>query len=518
MRIQNSVMNIFFGISGQLISIIMSFSVRTVFIYTLGIEYLGVDGLFTSILMMLSLANLGFDTAMIYSLYKPLAEKNQFKIQALMNLYRKAYRLIGIIVLLIGLLLIPFLSDLMNGTTNIENIHIIYILFLINSAASYFFIYKQSVIIADQRNYIISKIHSVYIILSNIIQILILITVESYIAVLSVQVIFRIVENIHIAKMSGKLYPFLIEKNNSKLSKRERKDFFANLYSLMLYKISGVVINGTDNIIISFYIGITAVGVYSNYLLIIATLSTFLGYIFYSVTASVGNLIVTEGSEKKYFIFRVINFSNFWIYGFCVVSLWNLINPFITLWLGEQYIFNKFVVFAIILNFYTTGMQNASTTFRETTGLFKKGKYRPIVAAGINIAFSIILAKQIGIAGIFLGTVISRLCTYFWYDPYIIFKYVFQKPVKVHFIKYILFTFIVLIASLITDLIASNIIFHYPLVNFVVRGILCIIIPNLIVYIFFRKTEEFIYLMTIIKQITNKIFNKVMLKNNSYNV
>ncbi|CAM3963186.1 lipopolysaccharide biosynthesis protein [Lederbergia lenta] len=508
MRIQNSVMNMFFGLSGQFISMIMSFIVRTVFIYTLGIEYLGVDGLFSSILIMLSLANLGFDTAMVYSLYRPLAEKDKYKIQALMNLYKKAYRIIGFIVLLIGLLLIPFLPYIMNGSTNIEHIHIIYMLFLIQSASSYYFVYKQSIIIADQRNHIISKIHSVFIIISNFVQIIILLSVGNYIVVLSMQLVFRIIENAYIAKKATRLYPFLKEKNTAKLSKKDSKLFYENLYSLFLYKISGVVINGTDNIVISLFIGITYVGIYSNYLLIITTLSTLLGYVFYSVTASVGNLVVTESLDKKYFIFRVINFLNFWIFGFCTVCLWNLLNPFITIWLGEQYVFNKFVVFAIVLNFFTAGMQNASTTFRETTGLFKKGKYRPILAAGINIVVSIILAKQIGIAGVFLGTVISRLCTYFWYDPYVIFKYVFQKSVGIHFVKYILFTFIVVFASFVTDLLASNIFLHQKFVNFALRCILCVSILNIIVYFLFRNSEEFKYLLDIMKKIKNKLFVK----------
>ena len=193
--------------------------------------------------------------------------------------------------------------------------------------------------------------------------------------------------------------------------------FIKNLYSLFLYKISGVVIHGTDNIVISLFIGIKWVGVYSNYLLIISTITTLVSYIFYSITASVGNLIVSESAEKKHFVFRVINFANFWVFGFCVVCLWNLINPFISIWLGEKYLFSIFVVFSILLNFYTAGMQNASTTFRETTGLFSKGKYRPIFAAIINIVASVFLTQFIGIAGVFLGTVISRVTNLFLVRP-----------------------------------------------------------------------------------------------------
>ncbi|RDW20414.1 lipopolysaccharide biosynthesis protein [Oceanobacillus chungangensis] len=504
MRIQNSLNNMIFGISGQIISLVMGFVVRTVFIYTLGIEYLGVDGLFTSILLMLSLANLGFDTAMIYSLYKPLAENDTYKIQALMNLYKKAYRIIGLIVLTIGLSLLPFLPFLMNGDTNIKNINLIYILFLLQSATSYYFVYKQSIIIADQRNHVISKIHSIFTIISNIPLIILLLTTRNYIAVLSTQVVFRIIENAYIANKANKLYPFLKESNNASLAKEDRKLFYENLYSLFLYKISGVIINGTDNIIISIFAGITWVGIYSNYLLIISTISTLISYLFHSITASVGNLNVKESKEKKYFIFRVINFANFWIYGFCAICLWNLINPFISLWLGEQYLLDMFIVFAIILSFYTAGMQNATTTFRETTGLFKKGKYRPLIAAGLNIIVSIVLIKFIGIAGVFLGTVISRLCVYFWYDPFVIFKFVFYRSVKSHFIRYISFTLLVVITIVLTNFIGSNFFNSNAIINIVFRSAICLIVPNIIFLILFRKSKEFLYLWKIVRNMANK--------------
>lgn len=503
MRIQNSLKNMFFGLSGQIISTVMGFIVRTVFVYTLGVEYLGVDGLFTSILTMLSLANLGFDTAMIYSLYKPLAENDTYYIQALMNLYQKAYRLIGIIVLIIGLSLLPFLPHMMNGNTTIKNLNIIYLLFLINSASSYYFVYKQSIIIADQRNHIISKIHSVFTILSNLIQILLLLVTENFIIVLSAQIAFRIIENIYIANKANKLYPYIKEKNNSELSKGDKKHFFENLYALLLYRVSGVVINGSGNIIMSVFIGISSVGVYSNYMLIINTLTTFLSHLFYSVTASIGNLNVKESTEKKYFIFKVLQFTNFWVYGFCTICLWNLINPFIAIWLGKQFVFNKFIVLVILLNLFTSGMQNAPTTFRDTTGLFKKGKYRPIIAAILNIVISIILVQKLGIVGALLGSVISRVFTYFWYDPYVIYKFVFKKSVMEYFVRYLIFVLLVITSAIITDT-AGNIVHTNSYLDIVIRGTLCLIIPNLIFYIAFRKIDEFRYIWGIFEKATNR--------------
>lgn len=504
MRIQNSLKNMFFGLAGQIVSLVMGFLVRTVFIYTLGVEYLGIEGLFSSVLMLLSLANLGFDTAIIYSLYKPLSENNKVKIQAYMNLYEKAYRIVGIIVLIIGLVLLPFIPYLINGQTNINNINIIYLLFLLSSVSSYFFVYKQSIIIANQQSHIISKIHSIFTLLSNSLQIFLLLVFENYIMVLILQLTFRVVENIYISRVTIKMYPFLTENKKVRLSKDEKTEFFGNLYALLLYKISGVVINGTDNIIISKFVSIIAVGIYSNYLLIISTLNTFLSYLFYSVTASVGNLNTEEDIEKKYFIFRVLTFVNSWIYGFCSVCLWCLINPFINIWLGEQYTFSKTIVFVIVLNFFTTGMQNSCTTYRETTGLFKKGKYRPIFAAVINIVFSIFLSLKLGIAGVILGTVISRLFTYFWYDPYVIYRFVFKRPVWPYFINYIRVLSLVIALALITDFLGDSLLYTST-TNLIIRMILCLIIPNYIMYIFWGKSEEFKYINTILGQLKKKI-------------
>jgi len=503
MRIRNSLTNVLFGLSGQLLSMSLGFIVRTVFIHTLGVQYLGVDGLFSSILMMLSLANLGFDTAIIYSLYQPLAEHDIGAIQALMNFYKKAYRYIGMVVLAIGLSLLPFLPHLINGKTTVTHLHLIYILFVLQSVSSYYFVYKQSIIIADQHNHRISKIHSGFIVLSNGLQILLLLATHFYIAVLSVQIVCRIMENIYIAHKANQWYPYIGKNNKAQLSKTERKAFLGNMYSLMLYKISGVVINGTDNIVISAFIGVAWVGKYANYLLILSTINTLLGYVFYSITASVGHLHITENAAKKYFIFRVMNFTNFWIFGLCTVCLWNLFNPFIHLWLGKQFVFAPFIVFAILLNFYTAGMQGAATTFRDTTGLFKKGKYRPVIAAIINIGLSIILVQSMGIAGVFLGTVFSRLCTYLWYDPYVIFKFVFFEPVKVYFLNYAMFGLLVVGSAFITEIVANLYVAGTVVGAFgsiAIKAALCLIIPNVIFYLYYRNSAEFNYIRGLVKR------------------
>jgi O-antigen/teichoic acid export membrane protein len=503
MRIRNSVRNIFFGLTGQLVSVLMGFLFRTVFIYKLGVDYLGIDGLFTSILLMLSLANLGFDTAMVYSLYKPLAEKDLSKIQALMNLFKQAYRIIGLIVLIIGLLIMPFLPSLISSENEIDNLNIIYLLFLINSVSSYYFVYYHSIIIADQRTFIISKIHSLFIIVSQVSQIVFLMVLPIYILILIIQIAFRIVENIYIAKKSKELYPYLKDVEKKSLSKNEKIAFFKNLYALFLYKVSGVVINGTDNIIIAKFLGLKWVGMYSNYLLIIFTIETFLSYIFNSVKASIGNVNVSENDEMKFFIFKVLHFLNFWFYGLVTVVLINLLNPLMNLWLGPNYVFNELIVIAILLNFITSGMQTACTTFRETSGIFIKGKYTPIIAAFVNLAVSIILVQLIGFIGVLLGTVISRVVTYFWFDPFILHKYIFNKSVSRYFFRYFSYFFVIIFAAYTTRLISQHIWIANLYVEFIVLGLCSFIMVNLIFFVFYSRSEEFRYLLKVFTRIRN---------------
>jgi len=504
MRIRNSLNNMLFGLLGQVISMIMGFIVRTVFIVTLGIEYLGVNGLFSDILMLLSLANLGFETAIIYSLYKPLAEKDTTKIQAYMRLYGKAYRIIGIVILAVGLAPVPFLEHLIHGEVNVPHLEIIYVLFLCNTAFSYFFVYKQAVFVADQKQHVISKVNSVYALLWNLLQIALLMLTYNYIVVLVAQIISGIVKNVYISRLANKRYAFLQQRKVKPLESGERTDFFSNLRSLMMYKVSGVVINGTNNIVISKIFGVIWVGLYSNYFLILTTLNTFLGYIFFSITASVGNMNVTESKERKHFIYRVLQMANFLVFGVCFVCLWNVLNPLVEVWLGKDFLLDKAILLTILINFYTSGMQNASTAFRDTTGMFRKARYSPVVAAIANIAFSVYFAYLLGMAGVFMGSIISRLLTYFWVDPYTLHKHVFEQRLLPYFVTYFRYGVLVASAAGICEVVFLFTDFS-PSLDAVLRLMLGSVVSGILFYAAVRNSEEFKYLMNIGKSYALKL-------------
>ncbi|MGU8276704.1 lipopolysaccharide biosynthesis protein [Clostridium perfringens] len=499
-RIENSIKNISIGLGGQVLSLLLSFINRTIFINTLGEQYLGINGLFSSILSVLSLAELGIGSAIIYNMYKPLADNDNKKIQMLINLYRNLYHIIGIVVGILGMLLIPFLDFVIKGNIDIPNLKIIYILFLSNSVLSYFFAYKRSILIADQKNYLINIYQYLFNIIQIIIQVVILKLTNNFIFYLLIQCISGLLLNIYISKQANKLYPFIRKRNSISLEKNEKIKIFKNVYAMFMYKINGVILNSTDNIVISMFIGISYVGLYSNYLLIVNSVIMILDIIFSSLTSSIGNLNAIESKAKKYEVFNTINFIAFWIYGFSSICLYCLLNPFIEVWLGKGYLLDNFTVLIIILNFYTSGMQYATCAYRDTTGLFWNGRYLPILASILNIFFSIFLAPKLGIAGVILGTILSRVFTYFWFDPKIIYKNIFNTPVKIYFLKYSFYTFIVIITGLISVKVTS-IMGNISFFSFIISIILCVLISNTIFLIVFFRSKEF-------KQII-KIFFKI---------
>ena len=331
--------NLTIGIAGQLFNLILGFVSRTVFIQQLGVVYLGVSGLFSNIFSILSLVELGIGSAIIFSLYKPIAEKDEIKIRTLMNLYAKLYRTIGVTIFILGLSLLPFLKFLIKDQTDITNLSLIFLLYLFDTVISYFFSYKRSLFNADQKAYINIINDNIYLFLSKIIQISVLIITQSFIVFLLIQILFNFLSNLSISIKAKKSYPYIKSKSRDKLSSEEFKSIKKNIVSIFLLKAGGVVVNGTDNILISSFIGIVWVGIYSNYLLLIGIIQTLINQIFTPMTASIGNLINSKSKERSLEVFYRVYFLNFLIYGFCSICLFILLNPFIKLWIGEEFLF-----------------------------------------------------------------------------------------------------------------------------------------------------------------------------------
>lgn len=500
-RTENSIINSAMSIVTQVLTVVLNFAVKTVFIKMLNDEYLGVNGLFTNIITMLSLADLGIGIAIPYSLYKPLANKDEHKINVLMNFYKKVYTIIGIAVLLIGLSLTPFLGLIIKDIPkNVPHLSLIYILFVIHSASSYFFVYKKFLIDSDQKGYITSRIIFTFSTLLSIIQIILLVTTKNYILFLLSSIILVIIQNIYISSKANKLYPFIRNKTDEKLEKEDMEGIKKNVSSLFIYKVGTVIMNGTDNIIISKFIGLIIVGFYSNYVLIINSITTVLNQIFNAITSSIGNLVVTTNKKRSKEVYDNLNFANFWLYALFGVCIIVLINPFINIWIGKKYVMGFSIVFLLVLNFYVLGMQSVTNSFRNAYGLFWIAKYRPIIMVIINIVISVVLVQFIGIEGVLIGTLISRLVTTAWLDPYIVHKYGFEISPKSYYIDYlkylVIFIAISIILNYFVSMIAINNIFILILI-----AILVVISVNVILVLLFFKTSEFNYFYDKIKKI-----------------
>jgi len=509
--------NAWVGIGSQIFTLLLSFISRTIFISFLNKEYLGINGLFSNILTMLSFVEMGLGTAVIYSMYKPLAINDNDKLKALVNFYKKAYQIIGLTILILGLLVIPFMGVLIKETPDIkENLILIYILFLLGTVIPYFFSHKTSIITADQKNYIVILYNQAFKSIQIVFQILVLIFTRNYILYLITQILFCLITYVALSIKSDKLYPFLKDNKNSVLNEDEKKSIITNVKSVFLYKFSPAILNGTDNIIISSCIGLAAVGIYSNYYLITNSLVIMLSQLNNSFTASIGNLNAIEKTEKKEQVFYKIMYISFILYGICAILIFSLINDFINVWVGEEYLLSLFTVFTIVLYFYIDGLQYPVYAYRNTTGLFVKSKYTPIFEVIINIVLSIILANLIGLPGVFLATSISKLLVFWWVDPYLIYKYIFKTKLSKYFITYFKYFFMICFTGLISYLISSL----FPVTSYLtwfLKAVIISIIVVIILILFTFKTKEFKELKQIALNYITKIINifkNKFLKNN----
>ena len=507
-RTANSIRNILTGFMGQGIQLILGFVNRLVFIRCLNAEYLGVNGLFTNILSMLSLAELGIGTAIVYELYRPLAEKDEKKIASLMRFYQKAYCGIGLLIAVAGMCVIPFLNIMIAEPPKInENLVLIYCIFLFNTASSYFFSYKSSILTADQKNYLVVGINYIIVFVQSILQIIILLVTRNFILYLICQSVGTLTYNVIISRVADKRYPSIRGKNIQPLDEDSRKGLFKNIKALIIIKIGGVLVNSTDNIIISSIKGLAATGLNSNYTFLLNTLNSILQQIFNGITASVGNVNAVETNEKKKKMFKIINFLNFWLFAWCTIAFIILANSIVSICFGTRYILGQNIVIISAINFYVVGMQNAVWTYKTTMGLFDYGKYLVVGTGVINIILSIILGQKWGLFGILLATFISRIVTNVWYDPYAVLKYGFKDNPMEYFGTYIKYLIVGVMTFTITRICAS-IITGNMLVMFIWKLIICILIPNILFIIIFCRQEEFIYLKEKSKGIVNKLKKK----------
>lgn len=502
MRTDNTIKNVIMNFLYNFLNYGLRFVSRIIFVKTLAEVYLGVNGLLSNILGILSLTELGIGTAIGYSLYKPLAEKDNEKVRSLMDFYKKAYQIIALVVLVLGLLLLPLLPYLIKENTTIKNLNIIYVIYLLNMVIGYLFSYKRTLIISDQKRYKIVPFVMLFSIITVVFQIIVLLAFRSYIIYLLVQTICILLENIIVNKYIDKQYPFIKSINKPKpISKNELTIIKTKIKALLLHKVGSYTLTSTDNLIISKLIGIITVGIYSNYSLIIGMISSLIYVLTSNVTASLGNLIATEKPEKSLSVFNEMNLICFILYGISSICLINLFNPFIEFVFGEKYLLEMIVVYVIVTNHYLTGMNNAVISIQTAAGLYEKDKYIPLIQSLVNLIVSIYLGIKIGLVGVFIGTIVSTMLPLI-IKPFVVYKYVFKEKLIVYFKEFIIQLFIVVISIILTQAMINYTNIGNIYLDIIIRLLISLLIPGIIVYIFYRDTKSF-------HDVINRIINSI---------
>ncbi|MDR2042824.1 MAG: lipopolysaccharide biosynthesis protein [Clostridium sp.] len=501
-RAEYSARNTTIAVTSNTAAILMGYAVRVVFTHTLSESYVGVSGLFTDILNILNLSEMGIGAAVTYALYLPVARGDREKQKSLMRLFRLFYRLTAAAVALLGLAVVPFLGILTGNPPEVKQLTLIYLMYLTNTSISYLFTYKRTVVDAHQLIYIGTLYQTVFLILQDVVQIGILLLTRDFLLFLSVYLVCTLGANLGISRKADKLYPYLKEKNRLPLPQEEKRDIYRNIRAMLLHKLGHVAVNNTDHILLSVMAGISTVGIYSNYFLLVASVAQVLDKIFQGITASVGNLGVTENAKRVRRIFDASCFIGQWMYGLGAICLFECLNPFVEISFGASYLFPEEVVLLLCLNFWITGMRRAVLVFRDSLGLFWFDRYKSVLEALLNLAVSIALGFRLGVLGIFLGTAVSTLLTSSWVEPYMLYKHHLDgkgakasgvRSLGLYFLRYVYSGAVLAGVWFLTDFLC-RMVQGSPVMVLLFRVAVCAAAPNLLLFLAYRRNKEFLFL------------------------
>ena len=493
MRTRYSIINMLFNIGGQFLTMLLSFINRMVFIRCLSAEYLGVNGLFTDVLSILNFAELGIGTAMVFSMYEPAARDDEQKLARLMNLYKWMYRAVAASVLLFGLVLLPFLPYLIKGGEGIEHITLIYMIYVLGSASSYLLSYKNSIYQAYQKGYICAGWSMACECIKTVSQITVLLLTRNFILYLAVQQAIQFLPNIMVSRMVDKEFPYLKECHELP-EREERNGILKNIGAMSMHKLATVIVRNTDSLLMSSFIGLATVGLYSNYRLVLNALNNLLNKFATAFSGSVGNFAALENSDRLYQVYKEMDFLFFVQSAYLTGGLMMLFNPLIELLFGREYCFPMTTVAIIVTEFYISRMRQTNLLFREVMGLFWNDRYKAVAESIINLVASLVLVRQYGVTGIIWGTIISTLCTCAWVEPYIFLKYgvqdAWQKKLRDYFAEYLKRTLLTAAVSAAAVLWVQR----FPVGNFgifILDGLLYTAVFAGVIVLFYRGSEEY---------------------------
>lgn len=479
-----------FGYVATLTTVIIGFVSRTVFIQSLGSAYLGVNALMMNVIGVLSFVELGIGAAMSYSLYKPIAERDVEKVRALAAFYRVTYRVIALLVTIIGLAILPFIPSLAQGSDALGDLRVYYIMFLASNVMSYFAVYKTSIANAEQRNYIATNIHTVFSALTQLTQIAVLLLWSDYLLFLVIMLVGRVIEQLYLNYYLSRRYKEYLQPPTARLDSAELQPIKNNIKALVWHKIGDISVNQTDSIIIAAFINVTTLGIISNYNLIINTASLLLGVAMTAALGSFGNAIATSSPESVYRNYKIYRFAAFWLYGLTTIGMYTLITPLITVWLGGDLVISQTVVLLILINFYMLGHRIAITTVKSAAGIWAPDKYLPLVQAVVNLVLSVVLVQFIGLIGVFAGTVLQGMLATI-IRPLIVYPRVFRCSAREYFIDSAIYAAILLIAGVPAAFAVSSWLHEITWLSFFISALAVFIWTNLIFLLLTVRRPEF---------------------------
>ncbi len=502
-RIEYSAINASVAMVSQALMIVVGYISRVVFTRTLSTSYAGVNGLFADILGVLSLSELGIASAMSYALYRPIAQNDIPRIQAVMKLYKRLYMYVAAFVGAAGLAMLPFLGYFAGDLSAIEHLALIYLLYLGNSVMSYLLMYRSTLITAHQREYVVSLCYTAFSLVQIILQIILLLATGSYIAYLLTAIIGSLLCNLCISWQAGRMYPYLREKNSHELPETEKREIRRNIGALALHRFGAVVINNTDNLLISRLVGIASVGIYSNYYLVIHSVQQVLARLFQGMAASIGNLGASEDREAMEPVFYNAFFIGQWVYSLAAICLYELLPPFIEISFGPKYLLDRSTVLILCVLVFLQGMRKAVATFWYALGMFWLDRYKALAEAALNLIISIILGIRWGIAGVFMGTILSMLLVPLWIDPYMFFRHCLKKSLGPFVRKYIGYLAVIVLTWWLVDIVCGLVtggLFRVLLV----RMAICAVLPNALFLAAHFWRQEFKSAMWLVSSLLKK--------------
>lgn len=480
-RTKNATRNIIYGVILKIYQLLGPFILRTIFIYTLGMEYLGLNSLFTSILSVLNLAELGVGSALVFSMYKPIAENDTEKICALMNLYKLYYRIIGLVILVIGLILVPFIPNLISGSVPKGiNIYVLYLMNLCATVLSYWmFAYKTCLFGAHQRNDVTSKVMMISSTLQYIVQAILLLIVPNYYLYLFITIATQIFNNIYAAYKCNKMYPDY--KAQGKLPKAEVKVINGKVRDLFTAKLGSVVVDSADTIVISSFLGLTTLAIYNNYFYIMSSVFGFITIIFNACTAGVGNSLLVETEDKNYNDLKKFLYIICWIVSVCTCCLLALYQPFMKMWVGKESMLSFNLVICICVYFFVRNINTLINMYKDAAGMWHEDKWRPLTVALSNLGLNVIMVQYIGLFGILLSTILTMAFIGIPWLIYNLFTVIFKRNALEFIFKMFFYGIITLVMCVITYITCSKITI-VGIIGFIIKGLVVFFMANILFF------------------------------------